>query len=129
MKYFEGDTNNEELQDLLSHDVSMKQSTKVKSEDNDRKCSLTPATSFLRETMKSIVSIYADQSGSLHNLCQGFFIIALAGTALGILMPKDENLPTPWCRLVSAIIGYIYFMIWSVSSFCLILLMSAAMKI
>ena len=49
MKYVEGNTSNEELQDLLSHDVLMKQSTKVKPENNDRKCrgpNLSPATAF-----------------------------------------------------------------------------------
>lgn len=69
----------------------------------------------LKKLMKYTLSIYDDQSGSLKNLCHGFSIIAMCGTLLGILMPKDKNLPTPWYRVVSSIIGYTYFMSWSIA--------------
>ena len=70
----------------------------------------------MTEKLKSIISIYSDQSGLFRNISQGFSLSALFGTILGIVMPHDENLSNPWYRIVSSIIRYTYFMTWSVSS-------------
>jgi len=37
------------------------------------------------------------------------------GTILGILIPKNDELPNPWYRDVSSVVGYTYFTCWSVS--------------
>jgi cystinosin len=42
-------------------------------------------------------------------------LLVLSGTVLGSILPKDENLSTIFVKYVSAIIGYIYFLCWSVS--------------
>jgi cystinosin len=39
----------------------------------------------------------------------------VVGSAVGLGLPKNRSLPTPWYRSLSAAIGYIYFVAWSVS--------------
>ena len=39
----------------------------------------------------------------------------LIGSTIGLTLPKNKALPTPWYRNLSAAIGYIYFLCWSVS--------------
>ena len=56
-----------------------------------------------------------DQTGSISNIIQGLLSLAILGGLLGIAMPKDPNLPTPWYRLASSVIGYTYFCAWSIS--------------
>lgn len=62
-----------------------------------------------------IVNIYSDQSGSCSNLTHGLTLMMLVGALLGIVMPKNPDLPHASYRLFSSIIGYIYFVSWSVS--------------
>lgn len=62
-----------------------------------------------------IINIYSDQSGSCFNLTHGLTLMILVGTLLGILMPKNLDLPHASYRLFSSIIGYVYFVSWSVS--------------
>jgi len=130
-----GDEANEELQlqlPLLSqdHELTKESGNEVEDEDdeydytgnddddddsNGPRASSPAIVLFLKETMKSMLSIFSNQSGSFRNISQGFSIIFLFGTILGIVMPHDEHLPNSWYRLVSSIIGYTYFMSWSVS--------------
>lgn len=63
----------------------------------------------------SVVDIYSDQSGSIQNISTGLGLMFFVGTILGILLPKDADLPHSWYRLFSSIIGYIYFVCWSLS--------------
>ena len=41
--------------------------------------------------------------------------LILVGTIIGSLVPKNDNLPTPCVRYLSSIIGYTYFLCWSIS--------------
>ena len=63
----------------------------------------------------SFVIPLTDQTGSPSNIIKGLLSLVILGGILGIAMPKDKNLPTPWYRLVSSIIGYTYFCAWSIS--------------
>jgi len=46
----------------------------------------------------------------------GLTTLFLVGGAIGLLLaPHDHALPTPWYRVLSAGIGYTYFLCWSVS--------------
>lgn len=56
-----------------------------------------------------------DESGSGWGVVVGLLMLALVGTVLGVMLPQDDNLPTPWYRIASNIIGYYYFTCWSVS--------------
>ena len=64
----------------------------------------------------SFVIPLTDQTGSPSNIIKGLLsLVILPGGILGLSLPKDKNLPTPWYRLVSSIIGYTYFCAWSIS--------------
>jgi hypothetical protein len=63
----------------------------------------------------SILDIYTEQSGSCLNITKGLSFLALFGTVIGLAMPKNHSLPTLWYRSLSSVIGYTYFMCWSVS--------------
>lgn len=65
--------------------------------------------------IQKIVNIYTDQSGSCKNIFTGLSIMFAFGTSIGILMPKNPDLPDAWYQAISSIIGYIYFISWSVS--------------
>ncbi len=65
--------------------------------------------------LKAIIKIYSDQSGSCQNLTTGLSIVFVAGAIIGILMPKNPALPHPLYRVISSIVGYTYFVSWSVS--------------
>jgi hypothetical protein len=67
------------------------------------------------ESIKSIITIYADQSGSCENVSKGISVILAIGAFVGAVLPKNPDLPTPWYRTLSSSIGYIYFLSWSVS--------------
>lgn len=45
----------------------------------------------------------------------GMLALLVVGSLLGVASHKNPSLPTPWYQYVSAIIGYVYFMCWSVS--------------
>ena len=68
-----------------------------------------------KASLKAILNIYSDQSGSFKNVTTGLSIMFALGTMTGILMPKNPDLPHAWYRILSSVIGYIYFVSWSVS--------------
>mmetsp|Transcript_10464 Transcript_10464/g.13262 ORF Transcript_10464/g.13262 Transcript_10464/m.13262 type:complete len:410 (+) Transcript_10464:185-1414(+) len=67
------------------------------------------------KSFKQIIEIYTDQSGSCANLTKGLFFMSCIGTFLGIIMPKNSDLPHVAYQYLSSIIGYTYFVSWSVS--------------
>lgn len=71
--------------------------------------------SGVSKLLHSVIDIYSDQSGSIKNISKGLGLMFLVGTILGILLPKDPDLPHSWYRLVSSVIGYVYFVCWSLS--------------
>ena len=71
----------------------------------------TQISSFLKE----ILDIYSDQSGSCRNISKGLSIAAFFGAFLGIIVPKNTDLPSPVYRYISSMIGYMYFVAWSIS--------------
>jgi len=69
----------------------------------------------LKGRLKSILGIYTDQTGKLSNIACGLSIALFLGIVVGLWMPKNTDLPTPWYRVLSSIIGYTYVFCWSVS--------------
>lgn len=63
----------------------------------------------------SLVEPFADDSGSFESVRSGLTTIVVAGCIIGVCMPKNTSLPTPWYRTISSAIGYTYFLAWSVS--------------
>lgn len=62
---------------------------------------------------KLILSPLTDGSG--WGVAVGLATIAAVGTALGLVLPQNPALPTPWYRAASNAIGYTYFTCWSIS--------------
>lgn len=71
--------------------------------------------SKINSFIENIANIYSDQSGSCESLTKGLSLAALAGAFLGIIMPQNQDLPSPLYRYISSMIGYMYFVAWSVS--------------
>ena len=69
----------------------------------------------IRRTVSLMLSPLIDESGSGWGVLLGICTLIIVGSSIGICLPKNEALPTPWYRYVSASIGYIYFLCWSVS--------------
>ena len=74
-------------------------------------------TKILTSFLKKIFDSFADQSGSLSSISYGVGFLTFLGSALGIVMPKNQDLPTPWYRVFSSIFGYNYLLAWSIYSY------------
>jgi uncharacterized protein with PQ loop repeat len=64
---------------------------------------------------KSWAQIYSENPTSCLALIKGLLLPALLGIIFGIIMPKNTSLPSPTYRYISSILGYTYFVAWSVS--------------
>eukprot|EP00563_Minutocellus_polymorphus_P019121 CAMPEP_0197720146 /NCGR_PEP_ID=MMETSP1434-20131217/3597_1 /TAXON_ID=265543 /ORGANISM="Minutocellus polymorphus, Strain CCMP3303" /LENGTH=334 /DNA_ID=CAMNT_0043304959 /DNA_START=40 /DNA_END=1044 /DNA_ORIENTATION=- len=71
--------------------------------------------SLLVRRGSSLVEPFGDDTGSYQSIKSGLSTIVIIGTCIGLLMPQNTNLPTPWYRILSSAIGYTYFLAWSVS--------------
>lgn len=69
----------------------------------------------VKRIMSHCLNIFTDQSGSAGNICQGMSLMVIMGVILGLIMPKNNDLRTPSYRIISSMIGYTYFVCWSVS--------------
>ena len=61
-----------------------------------------------------LASPIVDESGSPQQVFYGLLTLFVVGATIGLLTPKNPAL-TPIWRYISAAIGYIYFLCWSVS--------------
>jgi cystinosin len=75
----------------------------------------TSGGSSCREIMLLFASPILDESGSVKSVLAGLFTLFLAGSLIGVASHKNPSLPTEWYQYVSAVIGYVYFLCWSVS--------------
>ena len=62
--------------------------------------------SLLIRRGSSIVEPFADETGSYQSIKSGLTTIVIVGALIGLFMPKNMNLPTPWYRVLSSAIGY-----------------------
>lgn len=74
-----------------------------------------PPSQRLRHVLSLLASPVTDETGSLKSVVAGLCSLFVVGTAIGLALPKNHALPSLWYRYVSAAIGYIYFLAWSVS--------------
>jgi cystinosin len=70
---------------------------------------------IFRRTLSLLASPLTDDTGSFKSVVAGLFSLFVVGAAIGLGLPKNQSLPSPWYRSVSAVIGWIYFVAWSVS--------------
>jgi cystinosin len=69
----------------------------------------------VRRALSLVAAPIMDEQGSAKSVVAGLFTLFVVGGSIGLVMPKNPGLPDPWYRYVSAAIGYIYFLCWSVS--------------
>jgi cystinosin len=65
--------------------------------------------------LEMMLSPVTDHQDSLPSVFLGLLFVTVCGSLLGLLMPKNESLPTPFYRIVSSMIGYTCFVAWGVS--------------
>lgn len=73
------------------------------------------ATSRFGRALSLMASPLTDDTGNLRSVLAGLLSLFLVGATIGLVTPKNHSLPTVWYQYVSASIGYIYFVAWSVS--------------
>ncbi len=63
-----------------------------------------------------------EEKTNFKHLIYKILTLLTSGTILGIILPKNKDLPTPTSQYLSSIIGYTYFLCWSVSFYPQIIL-------
>lgn len=76
--------------------------------------SVSCCSSCLR-CLKLFAAPLHDETGSSCSIVAGMSSLSLIGSAIGVVSRKNPSLPSGWYQFVSAIIGYVYFICWSVS--------------
>ena len=89
--------------------------TSSSTDDEEAPKGMKHIRSLLIRRGSSIVEPFADDTGSYESIKSGLTTIVVVGTMIGLVMPKNTSLPTPWYRTLSSAIGYTYFLAWSVS--------------
>ena len=88
--------------------------------------SLRSLTTISLENFREGLSIpFTDEEGSCSKITSGLGSLCIVGTLLGLIMPKNQYLHGqwyPWYRVVSSVIGYNYFALWSVCFYPQVLL-------
>jgi cystinosin len=69
----------------------------------------------LSRRASSFVEPFNDHQGKAKSVIAGLFNLFVVGIIVGVIMPKNQALPTPWYRVLSSIIGYSYFIFWCAS--------------
>lgn len=88
--------------------------------------SLRSLTTISLENFREGLSIpFTDEEGSCSKITSGLGSLCIVGTLLGLIMPKNQYLHGqwyPWYRVISSVIGYNYFALWSVCFYPQVLL-------
>ncbi|KAG7369656.1 lysosomal cystine family transporter [Nitzschia inconspicua] len=69
----------------------------------------------LVRTLSLMASPITDDTGDIRSVAAGLLSLFLVGASIGLSTPKNHSLPSIWYQNVSAAVGYIYFLAWSVS--------------
>jgi cystinosin len=69
----------------------------------------------LHHVLSLMASPLIDDAGDLKSVLVGLCTLFVVGASIGLVTPKNPTLPSPWYRNISASIGYIYFLAWSIS--------------
>lgn len=62
-----------------------------------------------------ILSLITDDQDSVPSIFAGLLFVTLCGSIVGLIMPKNDALPSPIYRTISSMIGYTCFVAWGVS--------------
>mmetsp|Transcript_19725 Transcript_19725/g.48463 ORF Transcript_19725/g.48463 Transcript_19725/m.48463 type:complete len:454 (+) Transcript_19725:47-1408(+) len=83
------------------------------------------ATVSLENFREGLQIPFYDESGSAEKIISGLGSLCILGTLLGLIMPKNIYLHGKWYpyyRWVSSVIGYNYFVLWSICFYPQVLL-------
>ena len=69
----------------------------------------------LQHALSLMASPITDDTGDIKSVIAGLCTLIVVGASIGLVTPKNHDLPSPFYRNVSAAVGYIYFLAWSVS--------------
>lgn len=90
---------------------------------NESVRSLTTLTTVQLDNFKEGLKIpFTDETGSVSHIINGLSSLFVIGTTLGIIMPKDDDLSTTIYKFISSVIGYNYFVLWSICFYPQVLL-------
>lgn len=97
---------------LLSNDVHATESTELDHQNlSQASDQLSSDCNFSSENMHP----RCDRQRTSGAILKNPFILIISGIILGTIMPKNEALPTPYYRYISSVLGYTYFLCWSIS--------------
>lgn len=68
-----------------------------------------------RRLFSMMLSPLTDDQDSVQSICLGLLFVTVCGSIVGLIMPKNESLPSPFYRTISSMIGYTCFVAWGVS--------------
>lgn len=68
-----------------------------------------------RRLFSMMMSPLTDDHDSVQSIFVGLLFVTLCGSTVGLLVPKNEALPSPFYRTISSMIGYTCFVAWGVS--------------
>ncbi|VEU40038.1 unnamed protein product [Pseudo-nitzschia multistriata] len=106
-------------------------------DDDDRSISTYSTTGESVASLKSLATVslenfreglsipFTDEEGSYQKIARGLGSLSVLGTIIGLTMPKNQYLNGrwyPWYRVISSVIGYNYFVLWSICFYPQVLL-------
>mmetsp|Transcript_15881 Transcript_15881/g.36617 ORF Transcript_15881/g.36617 Transcript_15881/m.36617 type:complete len:458 (-) Transcript_15881:265-1638(-) len=110
---------------------------KVIDDDDDRSISTYSTTGESVASLRSLATVslenfreglaipFTDEEGSCQKITSGLGSLCILGTIIGLAMPKNQYLNGqwyPWYRVISSVIGYNYFVLWSICFYPQVLL-------
>ena len=75
----------------------------------------TATLSHQAMSMDDAISLESRRNSTTNNLTKLSICILVGGILLGIILPKNKNLPSRTWQMLSNVIGYTYFLAWSTS--------------
>ena len=94
-------------------------------DDDDKSlsnASISTATTVLTNFRDNLMLPFCSDETSLEKIAAGMASLTLIGILLGLVMPQNPALSGGWYRTFSSVIGYTYFVLWSVCFYPQVLL-------
>ena len=111
-----GSTNNSQFDNITNSEKKQQYMHQTLSMDDGTNSSISRMLSNDSNTSSN------NNSGKDCKLLKWSFYLLLGGTILGLILPKNTNIPSHSWQILSNIVGYTYFLAWSASFYPQILL-------
>ena len=103
-------TNITSSMDVVSRNSSSNEGTE---HQNDKGTAVT--LSHQAMSMDDATSLKSKQASTSNSLAKLSICVLVGGILLGLILPKNKNLPSRTWQILSNVIGYTYFLAWSTS--------------